>query len=138
MLPAPPEDVFGAIADPSLLARWWGPNGFSSSFQTFDFHPGGDWVFTLHGPDGTDYPNVCRFAEIVANQRVVIEHLSVHWFALTLSLAPQDGGARIGWQQRFDSPEACARMAPLCAPSNEQNLDRLAAVLAQPGASLGR
>ena len=96
ILPARPEAVFSAIADPALLTRWWGPNGFSSSFQTFDFRPGGDWVFTLHGPDGTDYPNVCRFIEIVADQRVVIEHLNMHWFELTLSLAPQDGGTRNG------------------------------------------
>ena len=74
---------------------------------------------------------------IVADQRVVIEHLNMLWFELTLSLAPQDGGTRIGWQQRFDSPEACARMAPLCAPSNEQNLDRLASVLVLQPESIG-
>lgn len=131
VVPAAPAAVFDAIADPAKLARWWGPRGFRSRFKIFDFRPGGDWVFTLHGPDGTDYPNVARFAEIVPDQKVVIEHLNVHWFALTLSLAPQDGGTRVGWRQSFDSPEACARMAPLCAPSNEQNLDRLAALLAE-------
>lgn len=78
VLPAAPAAVFKAMADPTLLARWWGPKGFRSTFQTFDFNPGGAWVFTLHGPDGTDYPNKCRFAEIVANERVVIEHLNVH------------------------------------------------------------
>lgn len=133
VLPATPAAVFNAIADAALLARWWGPSGFRSTFQTFDFRPGGDWLFTLHGPDGTDYPQVCRFTEILANERVVIEHLNVHWFELTLSLAPQDGGTRIGWRQTFPDVESCARMAPLCAPSNEQNLDRLAAVLANLG-----
>ena len=131
VLQAPPAAVFAAIADAALLARWWGPNGFRSTFQSFDFRPGGDWLFTLHGPDGADHPQVCRFTDIVANERVVIEHLNVHWFELTLSLAPQDGGTRIGWRQTFPDPQACARMAPLCAPSNEQNLDRLAAVLAE-------
>ena len=133
VLPASPEAVFAAIADPQQLARWWGPKGFRSSFETFDFRPGGDWTFTLHAPDGADYPNVCRFTEIVAHERVVIEHLKVHWFELALLLAPQDGGTRIGWRQTFPSAEDCARMAPLCAPSNEQNLDRLAAVLAEAG-----
>lgn len=137
VLSAPPEAVFGAIADPALLARWWGPAGFRSTFHAFDFRPGGHWSFILHGPDGTDYPNECRFAEIVPGRRVVIEHLNVHWFALALTLAPQDGGSRIGWRQTFADAETCARLAPLCAPSNEQNLDRLAEVLAQTEASLG-
>ena len=131
VVPATPEAVFAAIAAPERLARWWGPNGFRSSFETFDFRPGGDWIFTLHGPDGSDYPQVCRFIEIVPDRRVVIEHLNVHWFELVLTLAAQDGGTRVGWRQTFPDAESCARMAPLCAPSNEQNLDRLAAVLAE-------
>ncbi|BCN39279.1 hypothetical protein ALDI51_25980 [Alicycliphilus denitrificans] len=130
VLAASPAAVFGAIADWRLISRWWGPAGFHSTFHTFDFRPGGRWIHTLHGPDGTDYANECRFTEIVAGQRVVIEHTSAPWFELELTLAPQDGGTRIGWRQTFADAETCARLAPVCVPGNEQNLDRLAAVLA--------
>jgi len=129
VLAAAPAAVFAAISEPQRLARWWGPKDFRSSFQRFDFRPGGEWVFTLHGPDGKDWPNVCRFTAIENERLVVIEHLNLHWFELALTLAPQDGGTRLGWRQTFPDPETCARMAPLCAPSNEQNLDRLAAEL---------
>ena len=58
----------------SGVARWWGPVGFSSTIHAFDFQPGGDWRLTLHGPDGTDYPNHNRFARIEPDRLLVIDH----------------------------------------------------------------
>ena len=130
VLQATPEAVFEAIADPERLARWWGPEGFRNTFQRFEFRPDGLWTHTMHGPDGRDYANESRFTQIVPNQRVVIEHLCAPLFHLTITLAPQDGGTRIAWHQAFEDAETCARLAPICVPSNEQNLDRLSAVLA--------
>jgi len=70
LIHAPRERVFRALADPRHLARWWGPEGFSSTFETFEFRPGGRWRFVMHGPDGTDYPNENVLREIVAPERV--------------------------------------------------------------------
>ncbi len=122
------EQVFAAIADPTRLARWWGPNGFSSTFEVFEFRPGGAWRLVLHGPDGTNYPNENRFTDIVAPQRVVVEHLGVpHHFVLTITLAAQGARTLVGWHQVFDTPDEKQRVAAFVAPANEQNLDRLAA-----------
>jgi len=41
LIDAPQERVFRAFADPVHLARWWGPNGFSSTFEVFEFRPDG-------------------------------------------------------------------------------------------------
>jgi len=38
-IPASPEQVFAAIADPERLARWWGPAGFSNTFGVCEFKP---------------------------------------------------------------------------------------------------
>jgi uncharacterized protein YndB with AHSA1/START domain len=54
---APPDAVFARWSDPEHLARWWGPEGFSLTVDSFDFRPGGEWRFTMHGPDGTDHHN---------------------------------------------------------------------------------
>jgi uncharacterized protein YndB with AHSA1/START domain len=40
-IPASPAAVFAAFQDPARLARWWGPNGFTTTFETFEFRPGG-------------------------------------------------------------------------------------------------
>jgi uncharacterized protein YndB with AHSA1/START domain len=122
------ERVFEAFANPAHLARWWGPNGFTSTFEVFEFRPGGAWRFTLHGPDGKDYPNESVFVEIVALERVVIEHLSeVHHFLLTVTFSPHENGTLVGWRQVFDTAAERERIAKFVLEANEQNLSRLAA-----------
>ena len=82
----------------------------------------------LHGPDGTNHPNENRFAEIVAPERVVVEHLGVpHHFVLTITLAAQDARTLVGWHQLFDTAAEKERIEPFVTPANEQNLDRLTA-----------
>jgi uncharacterized protein YndB with AHSA1/START domain len=128
LIDAPREQVFAAIADPARLARWWGPNGFTSSFDVFEFRPGGMWRFVLHGPDGADYPNENLFTDIVAPERVVLEHLSdTHHFLMTITLAADGARTRVGWRQVFDTAEEKQRIAGFVTPANEQNLDRLTA-----------
>jgi uncharacterized protein YndB with AHSA1/START domain len=128
VIAAPREAVFAAFADPRRLARWWGPEGFTSTFATFEPHPGGRWVFTMHGPDGKDYPNESVFLEWRAPDRVLIEHLgTMHHFILTILLHDEGGGTRVTWRQQFDDAAHCARVAAFVRPANEQNLARLEA-----------
>lgn len=129
LIDAPRESVFAAFSNPEILVRWWGPEGFSNSFDEFDPRAGGYWRFTMHGPDGTDYPNESRFLEMEKNRRVVIEHLSGHHFILTVSFAPSGRSTLVGWRQVFDSAEHYAQIAEFIAVANEQNLDRLQAVV---------
>jgi len=128
-LPATPQAVFAAIADPRRLARWWGPQGFSNTFQTFEFKPGGHWQFVMHGPDGTDYPNQSVFTEIVPNARVQIKHVSQPHFVLTITLTSTDGGTLVSWEQDFADDKVAQGIRHIVEPANEQNLDRLAAEL---------
>lgn len=128
LIDAPPEKVFRAIADPARLARWWGPAGFSSTFEFFEFRPGGHWRFVMHGPDGTDYPNENVFREIVAPEKVLIEHpAESHRFFLAITLTAQGDGTLVGWRQVFDTVEHRQRVASFVKVANEQNLDRLEA-----------
>jgi uncharacterized protein YndB with AHSA1/START domain len=127
LIDAPPARVFRAFSEPAHLARWWGPEGFSSSFHTFEFREGGAWRFVMHGPDGTDYPNESVFAEIVAPERVVLDHLSGHHFRMTITFTAQGSQTLVDWRQVFDTAAERERIAPFVIPANEQNLDRLAA-----------
>jgi uncharacterized protein YndB with AHSA1/START domain len=40
LLDATPEPIFDAYADATLLARWWGPAGFTSNSHEFESGPG--------------------------------------------------------------------------------------------------
>ena len=66
---ANPRKVFAAFEQPDRLAQWWGPSGFTNTFEQFEFKPGGRWVFVMHGPNGANYPNESVFREIQPDTR---------------------------------------------------------------------
>jgi uncharacterized protein YndB with AHSA1/START domain len=130
LIAATRERVWAAFSNPTALAQWWGPAGFRNDFREFDFRSGGAWRFTMHGPDGAAYPMDHRFEEIVATDRLVVRHLQPgHDFTLTVRFAAQGDRTAVTWHMRFDDPAEAARIRPVVEPANEQNLDRLAALL---------
>ena len=130
---AKPAAVFAAMRDPSRVSKWWGPNGFTNTIHRYEFTPGGSWLLTMHGPDGMDYPNECRFTRIVQDQLVEVEHLGGHHFVLTLELHPRSAGTSVLWRQTFDTVQHYKQLAEFVATANGQNLDRLAAEVARSG-----
>lgn len=131
-IPAAPEQVFAAMSDPERIARWWGPDGFTSTIHRFDFRPGGAWLLTMHGPDGTDYPNESRFTRLAPAALFEIEHLSGHHFMLTIALERSGEGTRVHWRQVFDTAADYEQLAGFVAEANAQNLRRLTAEVLRP------
>jgi uncharacterized protein YndB with AHSA1/START domain len=123
---ASPTEVFAALSAPERVARWWGPAGFTNIIHKFDFVPGGQWLLTMRGRDGKEYPNESRFVRLEPDRVFEIEHLSGHHFFLTLSLSPTPGGTQVHWRQAFDTSEHYQSLAQFVAKANEQNLERLA------------
>lgn len=74
ILNAPRELVFAVWTDPKHLAKWWGPDGFTTTTSAFDFRVGGVWRFVMHGPDGRDYDNRITFDEIVPPELLRYHH----------------------------------------------------------------
>lgn len=130
---APPSSVFAAFASAARLAAWWGPAGFTNTFTTFEFIPGGKWSLVMHGPEGKNYPNESVFREIEPSKRIVIHHVSQPRYLLTVTLEPTvGGGTRVRWEQDFENPKVARGIEHIVVPANEQNLDRLAAEVARP------
>lgn len=129
LLPFSPQQVFEAFRDPDVLATWWGPDGFTNTFDTFDFRSGGRWAFVMHGPDGSHYSNESVFLEVHGPSTIVIQHQSQPRFVLTVTLAARGDGTEITWNQEFEDPEVAARIRHIVEPANEQNLNRLSASL---------
>ena len=132
-LPYPVSAVFRAHSDPKLLAQWWGPNGFTNTFERFEFKTNGLWTFTMHGPDGQDYANENKFSEIVENEKIVVEHIVIPIFTLTITLTAVAEGTRIDWVQALEDAEIAKIIREKFPDANEQNLDRLHGVLANMG-----
>lgn len=71
---APLQAVWDAWTDPEQVARWWGPRGFTLTTHSKDLRPGGTWIYTMHGPDGTDYPNTTYYHEVREREALVYDH----------------------------------------------------------------
>lgn len=128
-LPFSLEEIYSAFASPELLAMWWGPEGFTNTFDIFEFWPGGRWVFVMHAPDGTDYANTSTFESLEPNARIVIHHDCPPQFRLTIGLKAQGRGTHVTWTQVFENAQTARAVRERAGPANEQNLDRLTRVL---------
>jgi len=71
---APVKAVWDAWTDPDQVAKWWGPRGFSITTHSKELKPGGIWHYTMHGPDGVDYPNKTLYHEVEPYSRLVYDH----------------------------------------------------------------
>jgi len=68
---APRGPVFAAWTEPTQVAQWWGPNGFTNPVCELDVRPGGAIRIHMRGPDGTVYPMTGVYQEIVEPERLV-------------------------------------------------------------------
>lgn len=123
---APLELVWEVWSKPEHIAKWWGPNGFTNTIDTMDFQEGGEWKFTMHGPDGTNFPNRSIFKEIIPHQKIVFEHFNPH-FITTVIFNAKGEETEINWSLLFDSAEMfdIVVKAHKAADGLKQNIEKL-------------
>jgi uncharacterized protein YndB with AHSA1/START domain len=124
------EAVFEAWTNPELLAQWWGPKGFTNTFNVFEPKAGGNWDFVMHAPNGQDFHNQSVFVE-VGPDRIVFDHLGpIHVFRVTATFEELNGTTNVLFRMTFDTVESCEQSKAYVPEANEQNFDRLETVLA--------
>lgn len=123
------DEVFDAFSDPERLARWWGPDGFTNTFNVFEFRNGGRWSNTMHSANGGSPQNESIFELIEPPNKIIIRHISLPLYRLTIELTPSEGGTTVSWSQQFDDEDVARRIEKIVVPANEQNLDKLMAEL---------
>ncbi len=136
LMAAPRELVWKVVTSPEHLKHCWGPDGFTNSYEKFDLRVGGQALFTMHGPDGTDYPNRFKFLKLDAPHYVKFDHdggendPDGHKFVGEIELTQQ--GANTLVELRLNEASMAARdaIAQFAAEGGRQNLDRIAAYLA--------
>ena len=61
---APLKRVFEALTEPTELAKWWGPHGFTTPEIQLDLRVGGSFRFTMQPPDGEAFHLSGEFLEV--------------------------------------------------------------------------
>jgi uncharacterized protein YndB with AHSA1/START domain len=124
------ERLFDAFADAESLKKWWGPLGFTNTFEAFDFRPGGTWRHTMHAPDGTTFDNDSEFIEIDRPKRISFLHRGpMHVFTLTMEFIPRGSQTELIWTMNSNNGGENKEMIGFIEAANQQNFDKLAALL---------
>ena len=104
------EMVWDAWTDPDQVAQWWGPRGFTITTHSKDLRAGGSWIYTMHGPDGVDYPNSTKYFEVDTHHRLVYDHGGNDdrppLFRVTVVFTDVGGRTRMDMRMTLPSPEA--------------------------------
>lgn len=106
LLQAPRELVFKTFTEEEHVAKWWGPTGFTLTTHEMDVRPGGVWEFTMHGPDGVDYPNTIAYDEVTPPARLHFIHGPEPTFDVTITFDDFMGMTAATWRMVFDTAEA--------------------------------
>jgi uncharacterized protein YndB with AHSA1/START domain len=107
---APVQAVWDAWTDPEQTAQWWGPRGFTLTTHSKDLRPGGHWRYTMHGPDGTDYPNNTKYFEVEPYAKLVYDHGGNDdqppLFRVTVLFSEIGGKTKMDMTMSLPTPEA--------------------------------
>src|SRR4051812_38493112 len=74
VLDFPRELVFKAWTEKEHFARWFGPNGFTTTVREADVRVGGMMRFELRAPDGKCWDSRIAFLEIKRPELLVYDH----------------------------------------------------------------
>ncbi|OIO56014.1 MAG: hypothetical protein AUJ55_09270 [Proteobacteria bacterium CG1_02_64_396] len=131
---APVDRVFAAWTDPAAVPAWWGPAYLTTTVETMEVRPGGQWSIEQRDPRG----GIHRFRGVY--HTVAPPHLLVSTF--------EYGGApdhvaldthrfeAVGHQTRYIGHTAFqalanrdAMLATNCEPGVRETMERMAALL---------
>jgi uncharacterized protein YndB with AHSA1/START domain len=123
---APRTLVFRAWSEPKPLKNWWGPAGFTNTFNEFDFRVGGKWSFIMHGPDKGNYVNECEFIKIEEPQLIAWKRYSKPIFQVVAIFEEvATDKTKVVFKMLFDNANDCRKVKAFAVDKNEENFDKL-------------
>lgn len=131
---APVKLVWEAWTDVNHVAKWWGPRGFTLTTHSKELRPGGIWHYTMHGPDGTDYPNKTLYHEVEKYSKLVYDHGGYDerkpLFKVSVTFKEENGKTKMDMTMTFESHEACEQIGKFIkAAGGNSTWDRLSEYL---------
>jgi uncharacterized protein YndB with AHSA1/START domain len=130
LLEAPLGRVWEVWTKPEHIRHWWGPNGFTNTIEKMEVEPGGEWLFTMHGPDGRAYPNRTIFREVVPCRKLVHEHVDPNFMAI-IEFEARDDKTLLHWYKLYETEELFEKVEKEYKASEgfKQTIERLQAYL---------
>jgi uncharacterized protein YndB with AHSA1/START domain len=102
VIAAAPERLFALWTEPEELAKWWGPEGYTTPEYAMDVRAGGRWRTTLRRPDGTGLTVSGMYRSIDPPRRLVFTWgwdddagLRGRETEVTVTFEPVPGGTRM-------------------------------------------
>ncbi len=131
ILNAPIDLVWKVFTQPEHIKQWWGPNGFTNTISKMEVKQGGQWIFIMHGPDGTDYKNKHTYKEIAEQEKIVLQHETSPKFITTLSFEALRNKTLLKWHALFESAEQLEQVIKVFKADEgmKQNVERLSVYL---------
>lgn len=132
---APVKLVWECFTNEKHQAKWWGPRGFTITTKSKDLRPGGFWEYTMHGPDGVDYPNYTTYHVVDQYSKLVYDHGAGGegqrpLFRVTVTFEEFKGKTVMDMSMGFESESVAKEMAKFIKKaSGNSTWDRLAEYL---------
>ncbi len=104
LLNAPVELVWEVWTKPEHIKHWRGPNGFTNTITKMEAEADGEWISTMHGPDGKNYPNRTIFREVVRHKKIVHEHFDPNFIAI-IEFEKQGDKTLLHWYKLYETKE---------------------------------
>lgn len=135
---APVRAVWEAWTDPKKVEKWWGPRGFTLTTHSKDLRPGGHWHYTMHGPDGKDWPNKTVYHEVEECRKLVYDHGANDdqpaLFRVTALFSESNGKTKLQMTMTLATPEAAKSIRQFIKQAGgNATWDRLAEYLGETG-----
>ncbi len=126
LIGAPPATVLRCWTDPTILPKWFGPEGFSCVTKEIDLREGGLWRFDMVG-HGQTWANRHRY-QIMRLDRIEFlmdgdADAEGEPMYVDISLTPEAGGTRI--TKTITMPNAAAKAAAMGYQADEKGLETL-------------
>lgn len=133
---SPLKMVWDAWTDPMQAAQWWGPRGFSITTHDKDLRTGGVWHYTMHGPDGVDYPNKTHYLEVEKYSLLKYDHGGYDdrppLFRVTVHFSEINGNTKMDMTMSLPTPDAAEETRKFIKKvGGNATWDRLAEYLAK-------
>lgn len=107
---APAKVVWEMWTKDEHVAKWWGPRGFSLTTKSKEVKVGGRWIYTMHGPDGVDWPNTTTYHEVEKYKKLVYDHganeTQKALFRVTVTFEEFKGKTVMDLTMALETPEA--------------------------------